>query len=130
MMTATMTTISSTTAGEGGRYAGRREPRGSTTGPDGGRGHGNSQSYLDEFARWHNLGVQLREPALAQGRPVTPPVTPTRSRACATTSSRAYAAIATAGFVLALAVGTYGLCRLHCSMAQTLASVLILIFWH
>ncbi|KAK1633005.1 hypothetical protein QYE76_007320 [Lolium multiflorum] len=34
---------------------------------------------LNELALWDRLAIQLRESALAQGRPATPPATPTRS---------------------------------------------------
>ena len=37
------------------------------------------QDELNELALWDGLAIQLRESALAQGRPATPPATPTRS---------------------------------------------------
>ena len=39
----------------------------------------NEQDELNELALWDGLAIQLRESALAQGRPATPPATPTRS---------------------------------------------------
>jgi hypothetical protein len=35
------------------------------------------KSELEELGRWNGLAIKLRESALAQERPVTPPVTPT-----------------------------------------------------
>jgi hypothetical protein len=39
-----------------------------------------AKSELEELGRWNGLAIKLRESALAQERPVMPPVTPT----CAT----------------------------------------------
>ena len=39
-----------------------------------------ANSELDQLGMWDGLAVQLRESSLAQGRPATPPATPTRSQ--------------------------------------------------
>jgi hypothetical protein len=136
MMTATMTTISSTTAGEGGAMPVGVNPE--VQPPD------LTEDEAMEIAMAQSyLGLSASSPsgtALASNcgsppwlrvgrRPLTHPVTHTRSQARAATSSRAYTIDATTGFVLARAVGAYGLCRLRCFMAQTLCRVLILIFF-
>jgi hypothetical protein len=38
-----------------------------------------ANSELNELAMWDGLTIQIREAAFAQGRPATPPATPTRS---------------------------------------------------
>jgi hypothetical protein len=51
-----------------------------------------ARSHLDELAQWHDLTVQLRDTVMAQGRPMTPPITPWRSQVRVAASSHDYTA--------------------------------------